>query len=201
MVNRDGDGESRRHPRRCPICTAPIDPGTVRVYEGGEFFHASCRSWQRTRGALQQYGTADDGPMVEAMGTTGAHPNPKGRRFSAGAQSVRSPRPSSEMPPTRPRMRWTGVRAVAMSWPRRFSNGDCRALPPRSGLSWWRHCKDIGPWADTPGSPPATGGVSRADWSFDARSAQRFVMAGCRRTASGGRTSRRLTPGAGGKRP
>ncbi len=108
----------------------------------------------------------EDGPTVEAWIRREAHPNPNGRRFSAGAQSARSPRPSSKTSPTQPRTRWTGVRAAAMSWPRKCSNGDCRASLPRSGLSWWRHCKDFGPWADTPGSAPATGRVCRADWSF-----------------------------------
>jgi hypothetical protein len=51
-----------------------VDPGTLRVYEGGEFFHASCRSLQIARAALRQYGAGDDSPTVEAMGTMGGSP-------------------------------------------------------------------------------------------------------------------------------
>src|SRR5687768_10381323 len=65
-VNRDGDAPSRRHAPRCPVCTAPVAPGTIRLYEGGEFFHASCRSVQITRAALRQHG-ADD-PTVNMSG-------------------------------------------------------------------------------------------------------------------------------------
>jgi len=75
MVNRDGDVELRRHPLSCPNCTVPVDPGTLRVSERGEFFHASCRSLQIARVALQQYGAGDDGPTDEAIGTTEGSPD------------------------------------------------------------------------------------------------------------------------------
>ena len=74
MGDREGDVESRRHAPRCPVCTVPVDPGTLRVYEGGEFFHASCRSRQMTRAALQRHDAGDGGPTVDASGTTGGSP-------------------------------------------------------------------------------------------------------------------------------
>ena len=72
MVNRDRDVQSRRHAPRCPVCTAPVTPGTIRLYEGGEFFHASCRSVQITRAALRQHGAGD--PTVNMSGATGGLP-------------------------------------------------------------------------------------------------------------------------------
>jgi hypothetical protein len=71
-VNRDGDAPSRRHAPRCPVCTVPVAPGTIRLYEGGEFFHASCRSVQITRAALRQHGAGD--PTVNMAGATGGSP-------------------------------------------------------------------------------------------------------------------------------
>ena len=72
MVNRDRDVQSRRHAPRCPVCTVPVDPGMLRVYERGEFFHASCRSLQITREALQHRDTDNGGPTVDASGTGGS---------------------------------------------------------------------------------------------------------------------------------
>jgi hypothetical protein len=52
---------------RCPACATPVATGTVRVYERGQFFHASCRSRQVGRLALQQ-ADAGGGPTLEAAG-------------------------------------------------------------------------------------------------------------------------------------
>jgi hypothetical protein len=51
-----------------------VDPGALRVYESGAFVHASCRNRHITRAALQQYGAGEDGPTVEASGTTTGSP-------------------------------------------------------------------------------------------------------------------------------
>ena len=77
MVNPHRDGESRRQPRRCAICTGPVDPGALRVYESDEFVHAACRNLHITRAALQQYGAGEDGPTVEASGPTAGSPEPE----------------------------------------------------------------------------------------------------------------------------
>jgi hypothetical protein len=65
---------------RCPGCAMPVGTGTARVYEGGEFYHASCRSLRIARAALQQYGAGDDGPAVEASGTTAGSAEANRRR-------------------------------------------------------------------------------------------------------------------------
>jgi hypothetical protein len=79
MVDRHRDVASRRHAPRCPVCTVPVDPGTLRVYEGGAFFHASCRSLQITRAALQQHDAGDGGPTADAIDTMGDSPESERR--------------------------------------------------------------------------------------------------------------------------
>jgi hypothetical protein len=46
-----------------------MDPGALRVYERGEFVHASRRNRHITRAALQQYGAGENHPTVTAAGS------------------------------------------------------------------------------------------------------------------------------------